>query len=246
MEMEAAPTTPSTPPNITRNGLSILLQILGLRHPPPDSLGLTDVVIVAIDFEGINTIKSGFAQKDNSQVGLAVLDTKELCQVPPDKLTSTYNFAAGSQSYVTKASNKFLFGETITIQSSAMADAIRSCIPKARNVVFVGHAILNELQSLQALGFKFPKPPSGILDTFQVANKVLQFWAGSLGDLLVLLGCPFNKLHSAGNDAKFTLRALLLLAVKWCISQQHQQDNKVLDILRYFNLYNSFLCGPRN
>ncbi|KAK4205614.1 hypothetical protein QBC40DRAFT_344426 [Triangularia verruculosa] len=194
------------------------------------SRALNDTVIIAIDFEGINTIKSGFTQKEgNSQVGLAILDTKDLRKVPPEKLISTLNFAVGSSSYVTKASNKFIFGESITIQPSSMVQAIQSHIPQDRNVVLVGHAIENDLQALQALGFEFERPPSGILDTSGIANEVFGFWAGSLGELLGVLGCPFNRLHVAGNDANFTLKALLLLAAKWCIG--HDQDDEVLDVL---------------
>ncbi|KAK0733681.1 hypothetical protein B0T26DRAFT_32003 [Lasiosphaeria miniovina] len=187
----------------------MLLGILGLSHSVSKAPALNDTVIIAIDFEGINTIKSGFTQKENSQVGFAILDTKELRQVPPEKLISTLNFATGSSSYVTKASNKYLFGETITIQPSSIVQTIQSHIPQDRNVVLVGHGILNELQALQALGFEFKRPPSGILDTSRIANEVFQFWGGSLGDLL-------------GGSSPFSSEV--------CISQQ--QDDEVLDILR--------------
>lgn len=227
--MEEPRGVPSVLPRVTRHGLSMLLEILGLSHSVSKSPALNDTVIIAIDFEAIETIKSGFAQKENSQVGIAILDTRDLRQVPPETLISTRNFAAGSSSYVTKASNKFLFGETITIQPSSMLQTIQSHIPQGRNLVLVGHGIVNDLQALEALGFEFERPPSGILDTSGIANEVFQIWAGSLGDLLGVLGCPFNRLHVAGNDANFTLRALLLLAAKWCIIQ-HQYD-EVLDIL---------------
>jgi hypothetical protein len=111
-----------------------------------------------------------------------------------------------------------------------MVQTIQSHIPRDRNVVLIGHGILNELQALQSLGFEFKRPPFGILDASRIANKVFQFWGGSLSDLLGVLGCPFNRLHVARNDTNFTLRALLLLAAKWCISQH--QDDEVLDILR--------------
>lgn len=226
---------PSALPRITRHGLTLLLEILGLSRSVSESPApINDTVIISIDFEGINTIKSGFTRKDNnSQVGFAILDTKDLrlAQAPPEKLISTLNFATGSSSYVTKASNKFLFGETIAIPSSSMAQTIQSQIPQGRNVVLVGYGILNELQALQALGVKFKEPPCGILDTSRIANEVFQFWGGTLGDLLGVLGCPFNRLHVAGNDANFTLRALLLLAVKWCVDQQ-QEDDEVLGVLR--------------
>jgi hypothetical protein len=39
----------------------MLLDILGLGHSVSTSPALNDTVIIAIDFEGINTIKSGFA-----------------------------------------------------------------------------------------------------------------------------------------------------------------------------------------
>jgi hypothetical protein len=41
----------------------------------------------------------------------------------------------------------------------------------------------------------------------------------TLRRLLLALGCPFTKLHCVGNDANFTLKALLLLAAKNCIRQ---------------------------
>ena len=37
----------------------------------------------------------------------------------------------------------------------------------------------------------------------------------SLESLLQQLGCPADNLHDASNDAHFTLRALLLLAVQY-------------------------------
>lgn len=228
--MQEPEAVPSALPSITRHGLSVLLEILGLSPSVSKSPALNDAVIIAIDFEGIDTIKRGFTQKDNSQVGFAILDTKHLRQVPPEKLISTLNFATGSSLYVTKASNRFIFGETITIQSSSMVQTIQSHIPQHRNVVLVGHGIVSDLQALRALKFEFERPPFGILDTSRIANEVFQFRRGSLGDLLVALGCSFNKLHVAGNDANFTLRALLLLAAKWCISQH--QDDEMLAILQ--------------
>jgi hypothetical protein len=63
-----------------------------------------DVVLIAIDFEGINTVKGEFALRSNCQAGLAALDTKETGSVPLDKLLKTYNFAVGTPSYIEKAS----------------------------------------------------------------------------------------------------------------------------------------------
>jgi len=127
--MEKPEAVLSALPSITRHRLSMLLEILGLSRSVSKSPALNDTVIIAIDFEGINTIKSGFALKENSQVRFSTLDTKDLRQVPLEKLISTLNFATGSLSYVTKVSNRFLFGDTITIQSSSMVQIIQSHIP---------------------------------------------------------------------------------------------------------------------
>jgi len=219
---------------IAKNGLQILREIFRLGHHPYYSPQLSDVVLVAIDFENINTIKSGFAQKGDCQIGLAILDTKKINRMPPDKLISTHNFATGSPSYLSKASKKFMFGETIAIGPPNIVNYIQSSIPSARNVVFVGHGIINDLQALQALDFEYPVLLSSVLDTSYIANEVFQYWPGSLRDLLLSLGCSFNRLHCAGNDANFTLRALLLLAACGFSKQQgeQQEDRDTLAHLR--------------
>jgi hypothetical protein len=86
------------------------------------------------------------------------------------------------------------------------------------------------------LDFKVPTLLAGILDTHRVANQVFEIWAGSLGDLFGVLGCPLNQLHCVGNVARFTSRALLLLAVQGFINKKENQegDNQTLDILLSF------------
>ncbi|RDW69557.1 hypothetical protein BP6252_08577 [Coleophoma cylindrospora] len=57
--------------------------------------------------------------------------------------------------------------------------------------------------------------PICILDIQKVSQTVLQVTRRqSLEQLVTILGCPFKYLHIGGNDANFTLRALLMLVVK--------------------------------
>ncbi|KAK1766912.1 hypothetical protein QBC33DRAFT_93341 [Phialemonium atrogriseum] len=119
---------PPTQPSIAKNGLHILSEVFRLGHHYSRSPSLLDVVLIAIDFENINTIKSGISLKDNCQVGLAILDTREIYRVSPSRLIVTHNMATGSPSYLMKASRKFIFGETITIRPSYMAGRIQSLI----------------------------------------------------------------------------------------------------------------------
>lgn len=221
-------------PFASKNGLQILHQIFcpgDLSCRPPN---LSDIILIAIDFEGINTIRNGFSQKGNSEVGIAILDTKNIGHVSPDNLIATYSFSTGTSSYVAKTSKKFNFGETVAIAPSDMVHRIPTLIPPARNVVFVGHGIRNDILALQALEFQFPTLLSGIIDTYRVANEVFEIWFGSLGELLLKLECPFNRLHCAGNDANFTFKALLLLAVRAhsVCHQDKDEGSKVFEIFQ--------------
>jgi CRISPR/Cas system endoribonuclease Cas6 (RAMP superfamily) len=89
-------------PRITKNGLHILHEIFRLADDSSRLSRLSDVILIAIDFENINNIKSGFSQTNNCEVGLANFDTKEINQLSPDSLISTFNFATGSPSYLAK------------------------------------------------------------------------------------------------------------------------------------------------
>jgi DNA polymerase III epsilon subunit-like protein len=89
----------------------------------------------------------------------------------------------------------------------------------AMNCVLYVYSIWNLLKSV-----------INILDTFRIARE-LEVPASSLQDLLKVFQCPFDKLHCAGNDAHFTLRLLLLLAVKSCNKEDNLYHSSRLSIL---------------
>ena len=78
----------------------------------------------------------------------------------------------------------------------------------------MGHDIRNDLRVLDLLDFNFSNFDITTLDT-----QAMSYGSPILRRLLLTLGCPFTKLHCGGNDANFTLKALLLLAVGDCITQ---------------------------
>ncbi|KAK8065289.1 hypothetical protein PG997_012036 [Apiospora hydei] len=206
-------------PNVSRNGLQVLREALGLLHEhSSDSVAGSDSVLIAIDFENTGNIRDGFLNSTDCQVGLAVLDARDLGKDNrrPGRLIKAHNFVTGPPSYINRASAKFIFGKSTVIKKPAgILKKNESVIPRDSHVILIGHSVRNELEMLRILGFQFaPSSISAIIDTVRVANEVFGFWSGSLGDLLVRLGCPFSDLHSGGNDASFTLRASLLLACK--------------------------------
>lgn len=235
----AAKAAETMPPRIRPNvqhGLHKLYETFGLGPRPLGLYSHSEAVIVAVDFENTGSIKAGLCSTSGCQAGLAILDTKDLRRISPSKLISTYNFATGSPSYLTKVSKRFLFGESVAISPMDMPSRIKSLIPLSRNVLFVGHGIFNEILVLRALKFEFPQLHLGNMDTLDIGREVFGHSVGSLKNLLTKLGCPYDKLHCAGNDANFSLRALLLLLLKGYHRRRHEpigkEDKKTLAILQ--------------
>lgn len=196
-------------PSISTNGLHLLQETLK---------GSYDAVIVSIDFEHTTNLLNGFQNSQNSQAGLAILDTRDLRSI------KTYNLITGSLRYTTNAANKFLFGQSVSIQPGLLLDRIMSVMPKERNTILLGHGVAVELRILNALGFEFAGILA-VLDTEKLANEVLESGSLSLRKVLESLECPFSKLHCGGNDAHFTLWAALMLAA------QGSQDKTISNIL---------------
>ncbi len=199
---------------ISKNGLQLLQQSLGLE--PSESRGSDDIVFVAIDFENLRNLQQDLSQNQDSQVGIAILDTRDLISSPPRDAISTYNFVTGSPSYCAATAKKYLFGETITIHQRNILFNLDSLVPRTRNIVLVGHDVVNDLKILQLLHFDLHTSIVGILDTRKIVSTILALSNIShrLSSILSELGCPFQNLHVAGNDAYFTLRVLLLLAIR--------------------------------
>ena len=216
------------PPKVAKDSLNQLCGIFGHDHVSPTSESRSSPVLVATDVESTSNINGGFTVEPNCETGIAILDPKEMKRKLPEELFKTYNFAMGT--YVDKASDKFHFGKTVAITSSELAQHVQNIIPADRNVMLVGHGVLNDLRALQALGFEFPTRFSAALDTSQVSQEVFEDWAGGLRDLLRTLECPYNWLHCAGNNANFTLKVLLLLVAK---RLERQSGNRnTVDMLR--------------
>lgn len=202
-------------------------------------------MFIAIDLKNLANFQKDLSKYLESEIGVAVLDSKDLYSVPSAELISTYNFASGCPEYQQRARRKFLFGESVAITQTDMIQNIESLLPTGRHIVFLGHDIRHDLRALNLLGFDFSKFSITTLDTKGLSHDD----SPTLQDLLLKLGCPFAKLHCGGNDANFTMKALLLLAIRDCITQPGLE--KKLAILEQIALqplpYNVQLqTGPAN
>jgi hypothetical protein len=132
-----------------------------------------------------------------------------------------------------------VFAETFCISQEDLPRTIAKCLciqddsspdPSVlRNIVIVGHSIKSDLKILQRLGVNVYEIVRvlAILDTHLMARNMFKansiFLNGAppitsfnLGALLAELKCPHetSDLHNAGNDATFTLHAMVMLAIK--------------------------------
>lgn len=232
---------------INNDCLPRLLRLLGLSD---DSSGMSDVVFVAIDFENPQSVWEKTSSKVGCQVGIAVLDTKQLekrrlatassCEddeqwngsmKEAEELITTYNFAAGPVKYCEsgRIKNRFLFGKTTLTDSSDMREKVESCIPQNREIILVGHNLHSDLKALESLELNFKTyAPWNAIDTSIIGRQMFTPKSkNSLRGILRRLKCPYVALHCAGNDANFTLRAMLLLAARAC-HQNHLEMSRFL------------------
>ncbi|KAK6521591.1 hypothetical protein TWF506_001803 [Arthrobotrys conoides] len=209
--------------NIKHNSVQALQGVLRLTPPSQSPLyeDVKDAVFVAIDCENASEfMKCNSLENANSQIGLAILDTRDL-PGPDSSIVniSTYNFATGTSKYGKRVSTRFLFGKSYNLctQKEQLAEQIKNIIPESRNIILVGHAIRQDLMALSSLDAGFLE--YRFFDTQTIARSVLPVINKnmkaneSLHNLLKYFNCPFDRLHCAGNDANFTLRLLLLLAI---------------------------------
>jgi hypothetical protein len=189
-----------------------------IRSKPSD---YSDIVFVSVDFENLEGIRShahctGLYRRGHAQVGVSILDTKDLSvSIPPQKAIKTFNFViGGSSSTHRRVGRKFLFGETQRIRLPEIVSSLEQLLDRDRNLVFVGHRMEGDQTLLKFLGFDLETSVVGVLDTEDLAQHAFGGPKLRLRRLLTKLNCPFGNPHCAGNDAHFALRALLLLAVQ--------------------------------
>lgn len=207
---------------VSKHGLQILHRALGLDSTGSERSTGPGTVLVSIDFEKTGNLMAGFSQSDDSQVGIAILHIKDLFAPQlKKKIITTYNLVTGSPPYIASASKKYLFGQSRILKPAGILQRIQKIIPRDRHIILVGHNVRVELAVLNRLGFDLSSLDAEIIDTASITNEVFGGPGYSLREVLTSLNCPFNNLHSGGNDAHFTLRASLLLAAQGCTDQDH-------------------------
>ncbi|KAL0931860.1 qde-2-interacting protein [Colletotrichum truncatum] len=208
----------------------------------PNAL-IKEVIFICIDIE--------VAEEHHGtilEVGMSVLDTKDIVDIPPGEtgqnwfsyiksrhlVTADYKHIV-NRKYVKGCPELFNFGESEYPNVNELRDKILSTfnelstsgVPKKempfRNIVLVGHDLDSDLSYMASMNVH-PWSVDGLLRCLDTKD-MHQAWreegqGRSLGFVLQDLEIPSKNLHNAGNDAAYTLRAMLGVAVRARMDEQ--------------------------
>ncbi|KAM3547707.1 hypothetical protein ARSEF4850_009855 [Beauveria asiatica] len=186
---------------------------------------IEDVLVVAID---IDNPRCRLPLQDQSyHIGLSILDTRCLASRIDDvsKTIISYQFTNDNSKSCWTAKKRFLFGETETMLLANLAPRLAELV-KGRDYVLVGHGINEDIKFMNQLHPDIAENAAYLFDTVKVAQFPLKlYYRYSLEKLLDELGIKYANLHAAGNDAHFALKALLVVAVRDGLSEQHRETS---------------------
>lgn len=218
---------------LLREELLVFRHLLGLGEnpsqillgPPLSNSSLKDILFVSIDVDGPRDFKC--AENSPCLIGISILDTRHLrsyMAIPvaaktrsalgnAENLIKSHQLQVGQSNHLSYRSSRFLFGETRQIKAENVKKYLKRLI-KDRFFVLVtyggGAADCVYLERLR-LGVRLLYH----LDVLKVAQFPLQtYYRYSLATTLDALKLSWQDLHIVGNDAQFTLHALLMTAVR--------------------------------
>lgn len=188
-------------------------------HPRKPKTNFREANLVNID---IDRLKEQDGNPLQFHIGVSILRTRDLhnqcdsldASAEPCIIQSQH-WVIGDPNYYSKHEDLFHFGKYRCFPLSKLEQRLRRFIGKSYPSILVVDGGHQEITLLQKLGINLN--PILTIDTTKAARYPLQaFYDLSLKRLLQELDVPHvgGHFHTAGNDANFTLRALLMIAVK--------------------------------
>jgi len=122
--------------------------------------------------------------------------------------------------FVTDAADRFMFGDSEFVPLTQLPEKIGECFRHydkhggKRRIVLVGHDVRTDVDFLMAVGYDVGNIAGlEVIDTTCMWKAVVNdTQSKGLGPMLCDLGVDFRHLHNAGNDATYTLQALVKMA----------------------------------
>ncbi|KAH6654351.1 hypothetical protein BKA67DRAFT_658655 [Truncatella angustata] len=169
-----------------------------------------------------------------TEIGLAILDTEDIEDVPPGERGKSwfpyieahhlrieeYRTIVNSK-YIQGCPDEFGFGYSEFIAQKDVCRRLGELIGDSNskyksNIVMVGHEAIADLRYLQNLGYNMWNLEKLLdeIDTKEMFQRIQFSPDGrSLEFVCRELGMPGYNFHNAGNDAMYTLRAMIGMAV---------------------------------
>ena len=116
-----------------------------------------------------------------------------------------------------------IFGDPTRIHEAC--DFSNDFVDVEPTIMLIGHALSNDTEYMRRLNFS-PKHVAGKIDTQKLA-RISKKQPPGLTKLLAALSIDAKNLHNAGNDAAYTLQALIGVAV-----QEHHHPGGVVQTLK--------------
>ena len=230
--------------------LTTLHQILGLTTSPNLRADYKDAVLICIDCEaferdqrkvtelGVAVLDTGdLAGVPPGENGEGWVTRMKYAHFRPVEYAGLVN-----RKFVKGCEDRFAFGESTWIRLGDAKKVLERIFRaperlgeaadfgkeferngEGRNVVFVAHGLSNDDAYLRALGFELSEVRNVVrqVDSQRVAGGTKKNSMG-LKRSLQHLGVKFQGLHNAGNDAAYTLQAVIMMAVK-----EHKQPGLI-------------------
>ena len=213
-------------PTYDRDAVFVAIDFEGNEHehlPGVNQIGVNQIGVSTLDTRDL---------PHASKLGQKMIQAKLYCIPRPDSKRRAL------RRFKEETSKMFKFSEPEWIAREQIQDTLiaifrersfDSCTPsEPRNIVLVGHAFHNELTNMEKLGFR-PESHARIIARFDTQHlaKEIRGETESLklrklvrdelsGKNVYAAGAHPSKrpFHNAGNDAVFTLEAMLLLMLK--------------------------------
>ncbi|RGP65703.1 ribonuclease h [Fusarium longipes] len=212
---------PDIPQTSIRRGINSNIKDLAFLSIDADHIRFENDVVQRFHF-GVSYLKAKALQ----QLLLDGQSTQEGVDLA-SRLITTRHFVFGYKNgFFEQRYYHFLFGKAMPLSKGFTL--LEECLKKFTKepYVLVYHGGRQELELLPLLNIELK--PVFTIDTCKAAQFPLQLWYRySLKLLLKEFNIPYSNLHTAGNDAHFALRVLLMIAVR--DAEIHLKGNNLPD-----------------
>ncbi|KAL6814551.1 hypothetical protein J3E69DRAFT_347499 [Trichoderma sp. SZMC 28015] len=176
---------------------------------------IKDILLVGVDVDTGGGYEA-ISEEQSFHIGISIFDTRSLTKQPQDlnDTVKSYQFINNNSKPCRWAAKSFLLGESKLIELTDLPASF-FLLTQGRDYVLVAHGIDADIKFFNNLNPEIVSGACYILDTVKAAQYPLQlYYRYSLESLLDEFNIRYAKLHAAGNDAHFALKALLMIAVR--------------------------------